>query len=123
MTRKTSSIPEAPSTEAPLHEELICPRGLSEELAATYSGVSVSALRKARMDGGRICHLPPPPYVRLGRKVIYLIDDLDHWLESNRVGSGEFGVSTALAPHSSFLVFSCNQLRRKFNEAKCEKAQ
>ena len=89
MTKKTRSIPAAPPSEAPPHQELILPRGLSEELAAIYSGVSASALRKARMDGGRIGHLPPPPYVRLGRKVIYLIDDLDHWLESNRVGSGE----------------------------------
>lgn len=63
-------------------------RGLTEDLASIYTGVSISALRKARMDGARIDHIPPPPYVRLGRKIIYLIDDLDLWLEANRVQGG-----------------------------------
>lgn len=60
-------------------------RGVDESDAATYISVSVSALRKSRMEGQRVNHMPPPPYVRLGRRVVYLLDDLDRWLEANRV--------------------------------------
>ena len=60
-------------------------RGLSEESAAFYLGISPSALRQGRMYGERDGYMPPPPYVRLGRKILYLRDDLDKWLESQRV--------------------------------------
>lgn len=60
-------------------------RAVSEGDAAKYVNISVSALRKSRMNGSRENHLPPPPFVRIGRKILYLIDDLDRWLESNRV--------------------------------------
>ena len=36
------------------------------------------------MHGRRDGHVPPPPFVKVGRKVIYLRDDLDNYLESNR---------------------------------------
>jgi hypothetical protein len=36
------------------------------------------------MNGKRDSRMPTPPYVRLGRKVIYLRDDLDRWLEAQR---------------------------------------
>lgn len=64
-------------------------RGMSEEEAAAYTGLSRSSLRQGRMDGIRDNRLPPPPYVRLGRKIIYLRDDLDAWLERYRVPSVE----------------------------------
>jgi hypothetical protein len=38
------------------------------------------------MEGRRGNRLPPPPFVKLGRKILYLVDDLDRWLEENRRG-------------------------------------
>lgn len=63
-----------------LHEK----RGLTEAEAADYSGISRSALRQGRMNGCRECRMPTPPFVRLGRKILYLRDDLDRWLEAQR---------------------------------------
>jgi predicted DNA-binding transcriptional regulator AlpA len=59
-------------------------RGLTEEEVAQYAGVSRSALRQARMDGPREGRIPTPPFVKLGRRVIYLRDDVDRWLEVHR---------------------------------------
>lgn len=59
-------------------------RGLSEQEAAIYLGVSRSSLRHGRCDGARDNRMPPPPFVRLGRKIVYLHDDLDLWLLRNR---------------------------------------
>lgn len=60
-------------------------RGLSEAEASLYVGLSRSALRQGRMNGARHGHIPPPPFVRLGRrKIIYLRDDLDRYLEQHR---------------------------------------
>jgi hypothetical protein len=67
--------------------DTISKRGLSEAETALYLGVARSTLRQARMSakvGGR---LPTPPFVKVGKKIIYLLDDLDRWLESHRVGS------------------------------------
>lgn len=50
-----------------------------ERAAATYAGVSVSFLRKRR-------HLKlPPVYLRVGRRVVYARDDIDAFLQSQRV--------------------------------------
>ncbi len=59
-------------------------RGLSEAEAAIYIGMSRSFLRQARMDGKRRNRTPGPPFTKIGRKVIYLKDDLDGWLEEHR---------------------------------------
>lgn len=56
---------------------------MNEVDAAFYLGLSVSSLRKSRMNGPRANHLPPPPYVKLGRRVIYRAADLATFLESN----------------------------------------
>ena len=47
-------------------------RGLSEAEAADYIGISRSSLRQGRMDGKRENRMPPPPFARLGRKIVYL---------------------------------------------------
>lgn len=65
----------------------IAARGLSEQEAAHYLGISRSALRKGRMEGPRLTHIPPPPFVRIGRKILYLRDDLDRYLERYRAGA------------------------------------
>jgi hypothetical protein len=59
-------------------------RGLSESEAADYIGMSRSFLRQARMDGHRQYRTPGPPYTQIGRKILYLKDDLDSWLERHR---------------------------------------
>lgn len=58
-------------------------QNLSEGEAADFLGISISSLRKSRMNGPRANYLPPPPYVKLGRRVIYRVADLAAFLESN----------------------------------------
>ena len=59
-------------------------RGLTEQEASVYLGISRSTLRHGRSDGARENRMPPPPFVQLGRKIVYLKDDLDAWLTGNR---------------------------------------
>ena len=61
------------------------PRALNEKAAAQYIGMSVSYLRKDRMDGLVGQRTPCPQYAELGKRVIYLRDDLDSWLEQHIV--------------------------------------
>lgn len=63
----------------------VVPRALSTRQAAEYLCLSEIVLRQGRCEGPREGHIPPPPYVRIGRKVIYLIDDLDRYLEAHRI--------------------------------------
>ena len=44
--------------------------------------MSRSFLRQARMDGNRENRTPAPPFIKIGRAVRYLREDLDAWLES-----------------------------------------
>ena len=59
-------------------------RGLSEAAAARYIGMSRSFLRQGRMHGTRHKRTPGPPFSKIGRRVLYLQDDLDAWLEQHR---------------------------------------
>lgn len=57
-------------------------RGYSEKEAARYIGMSESFLRHGRINGRREGHIPPPQFIKAGkRKIIYLQEDLDAWLE------------------------------------------
>ena len=58
-------------------------RALSEIEAARYINMSRSYLRQDRMDGIREKRTPGPRYVRIGRRIRYLKDDLDEWLEAH----------------------------------------
>lgn len=62
----------------------IDPCALTEEDAARYIAMSRSFLRQARMDGDRDNRTPGPRFIRIGRAVRYLRDDLDAWLEHFR---------------------------------------
>lgn len=55
-------------------------RAMSEIEAAIYIKMSRSFLRQDRMNGIRHTRTPGPRYVRIGRRIRYLIDDLDQWL-------------------------------------------
>lgn len=64
-----------------------CKRVMNEKEAAIYIGMSVPFLRQSRMDGNRENRTDAPPYLKIGRAVRYLREDLDRWLEFNRVDS------------------------------------
>lgn len=57
-------------------------RALSEIEASSYIGMSRSYLRQSRMDGIRDKRTPAPPFIKIGRSVRYLKEDLDAWLDS-----------------------------------------
>lgn len=48
---------------------------------AAYLGMSRSYLRKSRIDGNRANLTPAPPFIRIGRSIRYLKEDLDLWLD------------------------------------------
>lgn len=58
---------------------------LTEKEAAEYIGMSQSFLRKDRMDGVREHRTPGPQFLKLGKSVRYLKEDLDAWLLQHRV--------------------------------------
>ncbi len=56
-------------------------RGYKEDEAADYLGMSRSFLRQGRMTGPIDGRIPPPPFLKIGkRSVRYLKEDLDAWL-------------------------------------------
>ncbi len=57
-------------------------RALSEIETAEYIGMSRSFLRQSRMEGNRTNRTPAPPFIKIGRTVRYLKDDLDNWLNN-----------------------------------------
>ena len=60
-------------------------RTLTEIEAADYLGISRSTLRQGRMNGPRSSRCPTPPFIRLGRKILYLREDLDQLLKERRI--------------------------------------
>ena len=59
----------------------ISPRAFSEIEAAKYIGMSRSFLAQSRMDGHRDNRTQAPPFIKIGRSVRYLREDLDQWLD------------------------------------------
>lgn len=57
-------------------------RALNERQASSYICMSRSFLAQARMDGNRLNRTPAPPFVKIGKSVRYLKEDLDLWLDS-----------------------------------------
>ncbi|MDO6421741.1 helix-turn-helix transcriptional regulator [Saccharophagus degradans] len=58
------------------------PKALTEIEAAKYIGMSRSFLAQARMDGPRNNRTPAPRFIKIGRAVRYLRQDLDAWLDN-----------------------------------------
>lgn len=56
-------------------------RVLTEQETAEYIGMSRSFLRQSRMDGVRENRTSAPPFIKIGRSVRYLLEDLDSWLD------------------------------------------
>ena len=61
-------------------------RLLTEAQAAQYLSLSRSTLRQGRMNGPREGHLPPVPYIRLGRAIRYDIHELDDFILQHKAG-------------------------------------
>jgi len=57
-------------------------RAFTEIETAEYIGMSRSYLRQARMEGNRNNRTPAPKFIKVGRAVRYLKQDLDNWLDS-----------------------------------------
>ena len=62
---------------------------LTEIEASQYVGMSRSYLRQGRMNGDRENRTPTPPYLKIGRSVRYLKEDLDTWLDQFRQGCSD----------------------------------
>lgn len=60
-------------------------RSYTEKEAAEYIGMSRSFLRQDRMNGIRKNRTPGPSYVRIGRTIRYLREELDKWLNQYKV--------------------------------------
>lgn len=57
-------------------------RVFTEIETAAYLGMSSSYLRQSRMEGNRENRTPAPPFIRIGRSIRYLKEDLDLWLDA-----------------------------------------
>lgn len=52
--------------------------------AASYICMSRSFLSQDRVNGALANRTPGPKYIKIGRSIRYLKDDLDSWLENHR---------------------------------------
>lgn len=57
-------------------------RAYTEREASAYIAMSPSFLRQARMEGQRKNRTIAPPFIKIGRAVRYLKEDLDQWLDN-----------------------------------------
>lgn len=74
------------SITTPNHStEIAGKKALNEIETARYIGMSRSYLRQDRMNGVRDNRTPGPRWVKIGRQVRYLVEDLDDWLNQHRV--------------------------------------
>ncbi len=59
-------------------------KALKEKDAAIYISMSRPYLRRARMEGTTGGQTPGPEFIKKGRSVLYMVSDLDAWLEEGR---------------------------------------
>lgn len=55
-------------------------RSLKDKEASEYIGMSESWLRHNRISGQRLGRIAGPRFIKVGRSVRYLMEDLDAWL-------------------------------------------
>lgn len=63
-------------------------RGYNTRDAAAYIGVSGYTLKLSRCNAPRNAtrsFVPPPHIVKEGGRILYLVEDLDAWLEERKV--------------------------------------
>jgi predicted DNA-binding transcriptional regulator AlpA len=84
QTQNVLKEPEAVGESlAPYRRESLL-NALKDPEASRYIGMSESFLRQSRMDGVRENRTAGPPYIKIGRAVRYLREDLDAWLARYR---------------------------------------
>jgi len=84
QTQNVLKEPEAVGESlAPYRRESLL-NALKDPAASRYIGMSESFLRQSRMDGVRENRTAGPPYIKIGRAVRYLREDLDAWLARYR---------------------------------------
>jgi len=72
----------------------ILKRAFSEAEAAYYLSVSPSFLRQSRVTGPRTRRLDAPKHTKIGkRKIVYLLEDLDAWLDEQVKTTAEADVA------------------------------
>ncbi|WP_237363581.1 helix-turn-helix transcriptional regulator [Vibrio marisflavi] len=59
-------------------------RAYTEQETSLYIGMSRSFLRQSRMEGQRRNRAIAPPFIKIGRAVRYLKEDLDQWLDDQQ---------------------------------------
>ncbi|MGF1868191.1 helix-turn-helix domain-containing protein [Enterovibrio norvegicus] len=67
-----------------MHTENTQKRAYTEQETSAYIGMSRSFLRQSRMEGHRENRTEAPPFIKIGRAVRYLKEDLDNWLNRHR---------------------------------------
>lgn len=82
MTRKNQEIEK--EADPKIQSQVLC-----EKDTAKYIGMSRSYLRQDRVDGPHGNRTPGPPFIRIGRRILYRRLDLDKWLEDHIVRRGE----------------------------------
>lgn len=58
---------------------------LTEAETAEYIRMSRGFLRQDRMNGPRKNRTAGPPFIKIGRSIRYLLEDLEQWLYQNRI--------------------------------------
>ena len=86
--KRTLKDPEAVGESLAPHRRVSLLNALKDPDAALYIGMSESFLRQSRMDGIRQNRTPGPVFVKIGRSVRYLKEDLDTWLKQYRQEPG-----------------------------------
>lgn len=74
-------------------------RGMAPKQAAHYLGISEQTLRKQRSGVIREGRMPLVPFGRAGRRIIYLVEDLDQWLEARGAKQKSSEPDRAAAEH------------------------
>ena len=59
-------------------------RGFTTEEAAIYIAMSVDFLKQARVRGNTLNGAPAPKFIKLGRCVRYLREDLNQFLDAQK---------------------------------------
>ncbi len=75
---RRSSAPASPSPARPDQRAASAPANVDTRRAAELIGMSKRTLEKWRSEG------TGPPFLKLGRRVLYSVADLEEWLRSRR---------------------------------------
>lgn len=76
-------VPSRTTKEMSVMSVYLNKRAYTEQETAEYIGMSRSFLRQARMEGLRGNRTAAPPFIKIGRSVRYLKEDLDSWLDNH----------------------------------------